>query len=249
MAVSGRKEADLLDSIAAGSAEDFDNKCDPCQTEGQYIEAHGFCIQCQEYLCKTCYDCHRKTRFSRSHTILEKDEFDKVHIAGPYKECSEECPLHLKEIITFYCPTHSTLGCNDCMTIAHRACKIDYIPDKCSGLVNGKEYHDIMMELGKKLKEAEEVSKMAEGSRRDINYISKEIIKTVAEFREEINNRLDQMQRDIVNKVESKTSCNLKIVKKVIDTCGNIISDVKNLHSSLRTSKKKIIGTVNSTLI
>ena len=237
MALSGRKQADLLGSIAEGSAEGFNNKCEPCLYVHQHNEAHGFCVQCQEYLCKTCYDCHRKTKISRSHQILQMDELDKEGTKGQsYNECTEQCPIHQTEIIAFYCPTHNKLGCTDCMTIGHRACKIEYIPEKCADLASSKEYHDTMMELGKKLKETQEVLKIAENSRSDINNISKLLMKKIADFRKDINDRLDRMQQDILYNVERKKSSNVKIVKKVIDTCENIISDVKKLQSSLRAN-------------
>jgi hypothetical protein len=65
MAFSG-----FQDSFSKGSAEDFDECCDPCSTTGVNTEAKGFCSDCQENLCKACLDAHKKTKASRHHQLL-----------------------------------------------------------------------------------------------------------------------------------------------------------------------------------
>ncbi|XP_060587197.1 uncharacterized protein LOC132742751 [Ruditapes philippinarum] len=240
MAVSGRKQSDLLGSIAAGSTEDFDYCCEPCLTTGQHVEAHGFCVTCQEYLCCNCLDCHKKAKISRSHQILRKDDFDKLQATQePYNECTEHCSIHKKEIINFYCPSHHALGCKGCIHLDHRTCKIDNIPEKCTGIADDKDFDDVMQKLGEKLKEAEEISERAKRSSCDINDNNKEIIQAITEFRKDINDRLDRMQQDVLKDTEGIKSNNCRIVQMVLDKCGNIISDINSLQSRLHLSKAK----------
>ncbi|XP_060569577.1 uncharacterized protein LOC132727992 [Ruditapes philippinarum] len=238
MAVSGRKQVDLLGSLSVGSAEDFDHCCEPCLTTGQHIEAHGFCVTCQEYLCKTCHDVHRKSKVSRHHQILQHNDFDKIQTTRKSNnECTEMCQVHKKEIIKFYCPSHHALGCNDCITLGHRTCNVDYIPEKCVGVADGKQFDDVKQKLGKTLKEASEISKKAKGRRSNINDYNKEIIKAITEFRKEINDRLDLMQKDALNNAEEIKANNNKIIQHVLDKCENTISCIKCLQSSLHASK------------
>ncbi|XP_060563879.1 uncharacterized protein LOC132723219 [Ruditapes philippinarum] len=238
MAVSGHKQVDLLGSVAAGSEEDFDHCCEPCLTTGQRIEAHGFCVTCQEYFCSNCLGCHKKAKLSRNHYILSKDELDKSHTKQQsYNECTELCSAHKKEVIKFYCPSHKELGCNDCMTLGHRKCKIEYIPDKCRRIAEGKEFDDVMKKLSGKLKEAEKISQMAKERSNDINECNKEIIKAITEFRKEINDRLDQMQQYVSTTAEGIKTKNIKIVQKVLEECASMISDIKSLQSKLNVSK------------
>ncbi|XP_060606365.1 uncharacterized protein LOC132758659 [Ruditapes philippinarum] len=238
MAVSGCKQIDLLGSVAAGSTEDFDHCCEPCLTTGQRIEAHGFCATCQEYLCKTCHDVHRKTKVLRNHQILQSNDFDKIQTTRKSNnECTEMCQVHKKEIIKFYCPSHHALGCNDCITLGHRTCKVDYIPEKCEGVADWKEFDDVMKKLGEKLKEASEISKKATRSRSNIIDNNKEIIKAISEFRKEINDRIDLMQKDALNNAEEIKSNTNKIIQHVLDTCENMISGIKCLQSSLHASR------------
>ncbi|XP_060578756.1 uncharacterized protein LOC132735785 [Ruditapes philippinarum] len=238
MAVSGRKQRDLLGSIAAGSTEDFDYCCEPCLTTGQHVEAHGFCVTCQEYLCCNCLDCHKKAKLSRSHQILRKCDFDKLHaMQQPYNECTEHCSIHRKEIINFYCPSHHALGCKDCIHSDHRTCKIEYIPEKCAGIAEDKQFDDVMQKLDEKIKEAEEISKKAKRCRSDLNDNNKEIINAITDFRKEINDCLDSMQQDVLKYAKGIKSNTHNIVQHVLDKCGNIISYIKSLQSRLRSSR------------
>jgi hypothetical protein len=228
MAVSGRKQSDLQGSVAAGSAEDFDHCCEPCFTTGQRIEAHGFCVTCQENLCKTCHDVHRKTKVLRNHQLLQRYDFDTIQTTRKSNnECTEMCQVHKKEIIKFYCPSHHAFGCTDCITSGHRTCKVDYIPEKCIGVADGKEFDDVMQKLGEKLNKASEISKKAKRSRGNINDYNKEIIKAITEFRKEINDRLDLMQKYVLNNAEEIKSNNNKIIQHVLHKCKNMISGIK----------------------
>jgi hypothetical protein len=94
-----------------------------------------------------------------------------------------------------------------------------------------------MNKLGEKLKEASEISKKAKSSRSNINDYNKEIIKAISEFRQEINDRLDLMQKDALNNAEEIKSSTNKIIQHVLDTCEDMISGIKCLQSSLHASR------------
>ncbi|XP_053388611.1 uncharacterized protein LOC128551721 [Mercenaria mercenaria] len=238
MAVSGRKLSDFQGSVSLGSAEDFDHSCQPCLTIGQHVGAHGFCVECQEYLCKTCFECHKRTKASRNHQLLDKDNVGKHAISSKdSEECTEKCLVHKKEIIKFFCPTHKALGCNDCIILDHRTCKIDYIPDKCADIGDSEEYRDIMKKLSEKMKDAEDIMKKAEVRDKEIDNCHAGIIKEILNFRKEINERLDQLQQKIQKDADKKKSNDKIIIKMVLDECANISSDIKKLQSSLQADK------------
>ncbi|XP_053391556.1 E3 ubiquitin-protein ligase TRIM33-like [Mercenaria mercenaria] len=140
MAVSGRKVADFQGSLSKGSAEDFDHRCEPCLAIGQQIEAHGFCVDCQEHLCKNCFAYHQRLKANKHHQLVNKDNMAKHAVSKESDKCTEKCQVHKKEVIKFFCPKHEALGCNDCIVLNHRACDIDYIPDKCAGIGDSAEF-------------------------------------------------------------------------------------------------------------
>ncbi|XP_045174684.2 uncharacterized protein LOC123535979 [Mercenaria mercenaria] len=243
MAVSGRKLSDFQGSISLGSEEDFNHSCQPCLTIGQHVGAHGFCVECQEYLCKTCFEYHKRTKALRNHQLLDKDNVGKHAITSKdFEKCTEKCSVHKKEIIKFFCLTHKALGCNDCMILNHRACKIDYIPDKCADIGDSKEYRDIMEKLNEKIKDAEDIMKKAEVRDKEIDKCHAGIIKEILNFRKEINERLDQLQQIIQKDADKKKSSDKIIIQMVLEECANISSDIKKLQSSLQAKSSRQNG-------
>lgn len=37
-------------------------------------EATGYCVECVEFLCVTCIEAHQRVRFTRDHSIRQKEE-------------------------------------------------------------------------------------------------------------------------------------------------------------------------------
>jgi hypothetical protein len=229
MDVSGRKQRKIHESVESGSAEDSDFKCEPCRTIDQCVDAYGYCVNCKDFLCETCCSCHKTSKASLNHHILGRSQFNNIPATKPqFNECKESCHLHQEEVIKFFCPMHNALGCNDCMTLDHRTCEIEYIPEKCN---------DILRELGEKLKEAEEVYEKASSLSNIMSEHSDKVVRRIELFRKEIDERFDLMQEEIIKRAEEMKSKNLATVKEVSDTCEHIISDVHKWQSSLNANK------------
>ncbi|XP_053386654.1 uncharacterized protein LOC128550838 [Mercenaria mercenaria] len=97
----GRRKAS---PIYKSSEEYFEYSCDPCNTVGDHVEAQGYCTNCEEYLCGTCFRSHSRSKASRHHTLLDKDAMpritakncdpcktagDEIEAAGYCKDCDE----------------------------------------------------------------------------------------------------------------------------------------------------------------
>ncbi|XP_053391551.1 uncharacterized protein LOC128554314 [Mercenaria mercenaria] len=237
MAVSGRKVPDFQGSLSKGSAEDFDHRCEPCLAIGQQIEAHGFCVDCQEYLCKNCFGYHQRTKASKHHQLVNKDNMDKHAVIKESDECTEKCHVHKKEVIKFFCPKHEVLGCNDCMVLNHRACDIDYIPDKCASIGDSLEFREVLRELDQKVNEADHIIKQASNREKELDSCYDKLLKEIKMFRKEINDRLDQLQKKIQTDADKKKSTDKQTVNKVLEMCTKLSSDIKQLRSRLQDYK------------
>lgn len=237
MAVSGRKIADFKDSVSVGSAEDFDHRCDPCLTENQVVEAQGFCVDCQEYLCNSCYKFHQKTKALRGHQLLDKDNLGEAGASTVLDVCTEKCSVHKNEVIKFFCPEHEDVGCTDCMTMHHRTCDLDYIPDNCTGIGDSDEYKDVTGKIDQKLKEIDEVMKSANETDTELEKCYDKIMEEISIFRQEINTRLDKLQADLQNNALKIKTTGKETTKHVIDLCTRVSSEIKSLQTSLQNDK------------
>ncbi|XP_045174560.2 uncharacterized protein LOC123535871 [Mercenaria mercenaria] len=162
---------------------------------------------------------------------------DKQAVIKESDECTEKCQVHKKEVIKFFCPEHEALGCNDCIVLNHRACDIDYIPDKCAGIGDSAEFREVLSELNQKVNEVEDVIKLASCREKEFNYCHDKLLEEITTFRKEINDRLDQLQKQIQKDAERKKSRDKQTVKEVLNTCTDISLDIKQLQSKLQDYK------------
>ncbi|XP_053403124.1 E3 ubiquitin-protein ligase TRIM33-like [Mercenaria mercenaria] len=221
MAVSGRKAADFRGSVSRGSAEEFDHCCEPCLTEGQHIEAFRYCVDCQEYLCKNCVRYHQKTKVLKHHQLIEKDKVDSQKpVASSSDTSTEKCSTQTEELVKFFCPEHEVLGCSDCMTMDHRTCKLDYIPDKCKDVGNSQEYRETMKTLEKKLNHLDFIMKKATAKEKEIDICHDKVLREIVKFRKEINDHLDTLQK----KIETFRSKKISEDKQKIQTVFSSLS-------------------------
>ncbi|XP_053389767.1 uncharacterized protein LOC128552736 [Mercenaria mercenaria] len=79
-------------SIYKSSEEFFEYGCDPCSSAGEHIEAEGFCTDCGEYLCGTCFRSHSRGKATKHHKLLNKDNMpsENVQTCDPCKIAGEE---------------------------------------------------------------------------------------------------------------------------------------------------------------
>lgn len=45
-----------------------------CMSCEDNTEATGYCVECMEFLCVTCIEAHQRVRFTRDHSIRQKEE-------------------------------------------------------------------------------------------------------------------------------------------------------------------------------
>lgn len=45
-----------------------------CMSCEDNTEATGYCVECVEFLCVTCIEAHQRVKFTRDHTIRQKEE-------------------------------------------------------------------------------------------------------------------------------------------------------------------------------
>ncbi|XP_045203254.2 tripartite motif-containing protein 2-like [Mercenaria mercenaria] len=252
MAVPGKKETEQFSSSATliGSDEDLKVYCQPCDRDGPRIPAHGYCTECQEHLCETCFTVHKKHTLSRHHTLLDKNNMpatlqlsSTAVTASQPDRLTKPCPAHKKEVIKFYCHDHKTLLCNVCVTLEHTAktCKVDYIPNVSGKSIDGKEYKNILKAIdnitGQCHKMSEDVKKVTASS----NSSLKNVLANIDKFRKEVNQRLDELERQAKDAVKVKQQENDKKLKTVETTCDDVSTSLKTRSATIKqlnTSKQ-----------
>ncbi|CAN2391887.1 estrogen response element binding, partial [Pristimantis euphronides] len=98
--------------------------CTSCEDNA---EARGFCVECVEWLCKNCVQAHQRVKFTKDHTVRQKEEVP--HAVGANSQRPVFCPFHKKEQLKLYCETCDKLTCRDCQLQEHKEHRYQFIEE------------------------------------------------------------------------------------------------------------------------
>ncbi|XP_021341695.1 E3 ubiquitin-protein ligase TRIM71-like [Mizuhopecten yessoensis] len=96
-------------------------QCDYCAFAGKSCAATALCLDCQDHICDSCSDAHRRTKVTRSHQV------------APYKQIklgmydhdirghqSPLCKHHAQERVTLFCDKCEEAVCGQCISSGHQ---------------------------------------------------------------------------------------------------------------------------------
>jgi hypothetical protein len=234
MAVPGKKYIKQFSSstTSMGSDEDLKVYCQPCDRDGPRLPAHGYCTTCLEHLCETCFTVHRRHTLSRHHTLLDKTNMPQTLSSVTLRQpdnFTKPCPKHNIEMIKYYCDDHKALLCSVCVTLNHTvtSCKVNYIPDISGQIINSLEYQNILTDLNEIAERSsnivQDMKKMNEVSKRSLT----EALTDIWKFRTKINQRLNEMERQVKEAAKVIQEDNGKNMKTVETACRDVSTSLK----------------------
>lgn len=215
-------------SNASGDADE--SFCDLCRSVGQWKSVEGYCKICEECYCADCLKVHRRQRITKGHVILDKKQIPRgVASTSNQDSCVEVCKIHHPEIIRFYCKTHDEPGCGDCMTLNHATCKKDRVQDISNGFQATKEFQLFNQKLQECHMQLETLKDKLEDNLKNIDKTYNNILKKISTVRQQLNEYLDQVEKQISdeaakNKTEDETEVNKFIAEN--DSMKTEIEDV-----------------------
>ncbi|XP_045194865.2 uncharacterized protein LOC123550499 [Mercenaria mercenaria] len=241
MEVSGRRSSnDKNLSLSRGSADDFEFSCQPCAGEGHHVEAAGFCQNCKEYLCITCYKYHCKPTPTRHHVLLDKYNMPKDRAPASAKYgCTLTCTKHASEIVKFFCKQHDAVGCGDCMILDHKSCKIDYIPDISKDFIDGEEYVQLVARAKQLENNAKSLKKEIEEDGKEVYRLYAKTVGDIRAFRKQVDKYLEDIEQKLLDQCETlkmKTDTMLKAFENELQPMKLELEDI---HSQLASQAKQ----------
>ncbi|XP_052762971.1 transcription intermediary factor 1-alpha-like [Mya arenaria] len=242
------------------SHADDNTFCQPCQGEGEIKEGHGYCQNCQEYMCQHCIRIVHRSSNLKGHTILSGEQMPLIPPErddhGSAEEYSEMCKVHANETLKFFCPDHGAFECGVCIVLDHRACSVQFVPDVAKGFSNTSEYRDqinMLREIQNDIQTCEDKVEEKSVSANDVHLVG---LGDLKKFRKKINEYLDESERNIESFAEhlkaevdekirelKKKYVQLKgIGDKSEQTLEIASSDEVRLYMTSKRSKKDIEG-------
>ncbi|XP_069820103.1 transcription intermediary factor 1-alpha isoform X2 [Dendropsophus ebraccatus] len=110
--------------VPSSTVEKPSQVCTSCEDNA---EAQGFCVECVEWLCKNCVQAHQRVKFTKDHTVRQKEEVPPA--VGTNSQRPVFCPFHKKEQLKLYCETCDKLTCRDCQLQEHKEHRYQFIEE------------------------------------------------------------------------------------------------------------------------
>uniref|UniRef100_A0A3B5ME93 RING-type E3 ubiquitin transferase n=1 Tax=Xiphophorus couchianus TaxID=32473 RepID=A0A3B5ME93_9TELE len=209
-------EVDVLDNffvkdsaeVPSSTVEKTSQVCMSCDDN---TEATGYCVECVEFLCLTCVEAHQRVKFTRDHTIRQKEEMSPEAL-GVSTQKPVFCDVHKQEPLKLFCETCDRLTCRDCQLLKHKDHNYQFLEDAYR---NHKQYLETMtLQLQEKRKAIEEVSSCINSGLQQVEEnrkaVTNEIKKSICNLIMEINRK----GKILINQLEALTKDHDLALKK-----------------------------------
>nr|XP_020468285.1 E3 ubiquitin-protein ligase TRIM33 isoform X3 [Monopterus albus] len=129
------KQSDIIDNYfvkdtteaTSTSDEKAAQVCTSCEDNAGTI---GFCVECGEWLCKTCVEAHQRVKITKDHKICTKEDADATsESVGTSGQRPVFCPIHKQEPLKLFCETCDTLTCRDCQLLEHKEHRYQFLEE------------------------------------------------------------------------------------------------------------------------
>uniref|UniRef100_H3CIX7 RING-type E3 ubiquitin transferase n=1 Tax=Tetraodon nigroviridis TaxID=99883 RepID=H3CIX7_TETNG len=129
------KQSDIIDNYfvkdtteATGTSDEKAAQvCTSCEDNAGTI---GFCVECGEWLCKTCVEAHQRVKITKDHKIHTKEDANAApESVGTSGQRPVFCPVHKQEPLKLFCETCDTLTCRDCQLLEHKEHRYQFLEE------------------------------------------------------------------------------------------------------------------------
>ncbi|XP_045196435.2 uncharacterized protein LOC123551513 [Mercenaria mercenaria] len=187
--------------------------CLPCKRNNNINIADKYCVECQEYFCKTCVRMHENFSILAQHTLLEitdgtetgREESQKLTGSTVLQVPTERCLKHPAKSIDMYCRTHDIVGCSVCFTPHYKGCDdIHYVPDIAQELFSTDALQKSVSELTASKEKLEQLMEACLTATNQLAKMKTACLDKLKAFRNEINEIVDELESKTTKEIEQK---------------------------------------------
>ena len=217
----------------SGKKEFSENKnvfCDSCRDQDILKQADGYCGECEEYMCQTCFDTHRKFRLNRGHTFTNPDIAQ-----GKRKDIAdlEKCDEHYNDLIKFYCPQHEKVGCGDCMILHHKTCKVEYIRDRAKTFKDSGDFKALRENAKVSHDQVNRLCDSIQENKTQIKETYDNFVSDINIFKEEIIAHVNKMTNAMLKQGKDKMTSDMKKMLKLEEESKTLMNELSRLMETI----------------
>ncbi|XP_070556577.1 tripartite motif-containing protein 2-like [Ptychodera flava] len=207
-----------------------ERKCEFCEE----TKASVFCVDCGQCYCDVCSEkFHKKLKQAAMHEVLTAEEYKKGKRRTESVKSIQNCEIHPKHEINFFCDTCRIPICSDCTIIDHR------IPDH-----SHRYLQEVADECNKELSVLVEKLKV---KAREVDQSTAEVKDACKKVTEQcmMNKQKVRKQKDaLIDKIEKEER---KLIEKLDTNCSLQVKGLQSDISDLESKYENLISTCSYT--
>lgn len=243
--------------IQFDSNKNLQQACGSCEIKGT-VEA--FCLECECFVCKHCFELHSKIKSMKSHRISDKNHLKENDVREVIQQMSMFCKkrFHENEPLKYYCRDCKRSICDKCAILGHKKHNLELIQEIM------KEYkHQIKNskeKLCKKISSFEDQIKAMEreycslqdrlsSARFDLKSHTESLIRKIRQHEKNMEKEIDCIQRDQHKLyMSNKKSLEIRVVqmKSAEDFASQLLQ--RNIYSEILQTEDLVTQRLNDLL-
>ncbi|CAG2205936.1 unnamed protein product [Mytilus edulis] len=182
--------------------------CGPCGHDSIKKNAEKWCTDCNEGFCNVCEKAHRAMKMSRYHNFIQIGDYREIENVKVCLECKEHGSK-----LEMYCKLHEMPICLACFPAKHKSCSDAIIPlaEAAKNAKTSTSLADLEHTINNTIGNIRECVKDREAAKEKMETQEIRIKKLISITRQNINDRLDDLERKLLNDLSTTySSCTSK---------------------------------------
>ncbi|KAL3852727.1 hypothetical protein ACJMK2_016345 [Sinanodonta woodiana] len=202
--------------------------CQPCQAGGKTQTSVAFCVDCSEYLCRSCRQNHKLFKISKDHVITDESAAENQN-HEPDSEYPAVCHIHKKPFV-YYCSDHKIICCVQCIPEGHRKCtKINDIEDLAKSVSENDRLKEVQEKLEILKADFQKIQEQREENLKIVDEQKKNIQKSIETWRKNLIKKVKELEKSALERLE-------EVHQDVTTELGNRLKECKSVIAAVEVS-------------
>ncbi|XP_052082871.1 uncharacterized protein LOC127720338 [Mytilus californianus] len=210
--------------------------CDICMTDNITKSATVWCSECEEAICNDCERQHDRMGLSKNHKTTSIKDYQEL--PSSVAAIKQICKGHNLKF-DFYCAIHNEPCCVSCVTEKHGTClKLEPLSEVVKGVKSSAAFADLEERTKDISALIGDLITEKKSNRASFGVQKNKIISEVQYVRLAINNHLDKLQKDLLNKLGDTEKLQNKTIDSFIEKLSDMRKNVENISGDMKKSKQ-----------
>lgn len=206
--------------------------CDICMTDDTKKPASTWCAECEESICNDCEQQHSRMKLTKNHKTISVEDY--LKLPDSIADIKQECKVHNRKL-EIYCLIHNEPCCLSCISWKHGTCqKLKPLIEVVEGVKSSAAFEDLEDRANDINELIGDLIKKKQDDKASFVFQKTGIISEVQKIRKAINNHLDKLTTDLLNKLDNEEKKQSKYIDSFIEKISEMRKNVVQIVYDLK---------------